>query len=85
MTIRADGQSCVELISAMNTTAHGNALANLAGVDGGDALRKRLSDADCEAQACCLQLVIAHNGRWRAPATRKELVGQMHHRDRENC
>ena len=43
--IRADEQSCVELISAMNTTAQGNALANLAGVDGGDALRKRLSDA----------------------------------------
>jgi formiminotetrahydrofolate cyclodeaminase len=44
-TIRADEQSCVELISAMNTTAQGNALANLAGSDGGDALKKRLSDA----------------------------------------
>jgi formiminotetrahydrofolate cyclodeaminase len=43
--IRADEQSCVELISAMNTTAQGNAHANLAGIDGGDALRKRLSDA----------------------------------------
>jgi hypothetical protein len=56
MTIRADGQSCVELISAMNTTAQRNALANLAGVDGGDALRKRLSDATAKHKhaACSL-------------------------------
>ena len=44
-TIRADEQSCVELISAMNTTAQENALTNLATMQGGDALRKRLSDA----------------------------------------
>jgi formiminotetrahydrofolate cyclodeaminase len=44
-TIRADEQSCVELISAMNTTARENALTNLATMQGGDALRKRLSDA----------------------------------------
>ena len=44
-TIRADEQSCVELISAMNTTAQENALTNLTTMDGGDLLRKRLSDA----------------------------------------
>lgn len=44
-TIRADEQSCVELISAMNTTAQENALANLTTMDGGDLLRKRLSDS----------------------------------------
>jgi formiminotetrahydrofolate cyclodeaminase len=44
-TIRADEQSCVELISAMNTTAQENALTNLATMEGGDPLRTRLSDA----------------------------------------
>jgi methenyltetrahydrofolate cyclohydrolase len=44
-SIRADEQSCVEVISAMNTTAQKNALANLAAMEGGDVLRKRLSDA----------------------------------------
>lgn len=43
--IRADEKSCVELISAMNTTAQENALANLASAESGDALRKRLTDA----------------------------------------
>lgn len=44
-TIRADEQSCVELVSAMNTTAQANALANLTSLEVGDALRKRLGDA----------------------------------------
>lgn len=44
-TIRADEQSCVELISAMNITARENALSNLTNMEGGDLLRKRLSDA----------------------------------------
>jgi methenyltetrahydrofolate cyclohydrolase len=44
-TIRADEQSCVELISAMNITAQENALSNLTNMEGGDLLRKRLSDA----------------------------------------
>lgn len=44
-TIRSDEQGCVEMISAMNTTAQENALTNLATLEGGDALRKRLSDA----------------------------------------
>jgi methenyltetrahydrofolate cyclohydrolase len=43
--IRADERSCVELISAMNTSAQENALANLLDMEGGDILRKRLSDA----------------------------------------
>lgn len=44
-SIRADEQSCVEVISSMNITAQENALTNLATMEGGDALRKRLSDA----------------------------------------
>jgi formiminotetrahydrofolate cyclodeaminase len=44
-TIRADEKSCVELISAMNTTAQENAMANLAGMGTEDALRARLADA----------------------------------------
>lgn len=43
-TIRADEAGCVELISAMNTTAENNARANLSGVQGGEDLKKRLSD-----------------------------------------
>jgi formiminotetrahydrofolate cyclodeaminase len=50
-TIRADEQSCVELISAMNTTAQENAATNLAGLEGGEALRKRLSDATAKHDA----------------------------------
>jgi formiminotetrahydrofolate cyclodeaminase len=49
--IRADEKSCVELISAMNTTAQDNALANLASVESGDALRKRLTDANTRHNA----------------------------------
>jgi formiminotetrahydrofolate cyclodeaminase len=44
-TIRTDEQSCVELISAMNTTAQKNALANMTSIEGVDLLRKRLSQA----------------------------------------
>lgn len=44
-TIRADEKSCIELISAMNTTAQENALANLAGVEHNELLNKRLADA----------------------------------------
>ena len=44
-TIRADELSCVELISAMNTTAQENAQSNLTNMEGGDLLRKRLLDA----------------------------------------
>jgi formiminotetrahydrofolate cyclodeaminase len=47
-TIRVDEQGCVELISAMNTTAQGNALANLGKIEDRDALRKRLSDASAK-------------------------------------
>jgi formiminotetrahydrofolate cyclodeaminase len=50
-TIRADEQSCVEMISAMNTTAQGNALASLGGIEGGNALQKRLSDATAKHSA----------------------------------
>lgn len=43
--ILTDERSCVELISAMNTTAQENARVNLATMESADILRKRLLDA----------------------------------------
>jgi formiminotetrahydrofolate cyclodeaminase len=57
-TIRADEQSCVELNSAMNTTARVNADANLVGSDSADPLWKRLSDATAKHSAL---LVACHS------------------------
>ena len=44
-SIQTDEKSCVELISAMNTTAQGNASSNLPNIEGDPSLAKRLSDA----------------------------------------
>jgi formiminotetrahydrofolate cyclodeaminase len=43
-SIRPDEQSCVELVSAMNTTAEKNAQTNLKAIENEDVLKKRLSD-----------------------------------------